>query len=92
MDAKEGSPNFAKFVEKYGRDVYELEAVPPQTLQQWLQEAIDSVMDLDAFNAELEAEKRDAARLQDLREQVKEALCYMDFEEESDDSEGFPEA
>jgi hypothetical protein len=69
MKAKEGSSRRKGFVEKYGDDVFELEAVPPDQLQEILREAIDGVLDVDAFNAEVDAEKQDAAGLDRIRRQ-----------------------
>ena len=74
MDAKVSSSNHAKFVTKYGTNVFELEAVAPALLQQWRREAIDSVMDTEAFNAELKQEKKDAAYLQTVRTLVSKAM------------------
>jgi hypothetical protein len=55
------------FVERFGENVFELEAIPPATLQQYLREAIDDVLDLKAFNAEIDREKEDAAYLDTVR-------------------------
>jgi hypothetical protein len=62
-DAKPSSSRFKKFSTKFGSAAYELEAVPPATLQAWLDEAVRSVLDIGLFNAEVEAEKRDAATI-----------------------------
>lgn len=56
-----------RFVDQHGDDVWELEALPPATLQRLLQETVDSVIDVDAFNHELDAEKTDAAKLEAVR-------------------------
>ena len=64
MNAKTSSSNFQKFAERYGTHAYELEAVPPTTLQGFLRQHIVSVMDMDAFKAEIEHEKKDAAFLE----------------------------
>lgn len=74
MQAKQGSTNYARFVQRYGPDVYELEAVPPRTLQDVLRTAIESVINQDAFNAEVEAEKQDAAFLETERARVLSAM------------------
>jgi ParB-like chromosome segregation protein Spo0J len=74
MKAKETSSRYEKFSERYGEDTFELEAVEPADLQDILREAIDGVLDLDAFNAEIEAEKRDVGRLDGLRNQLKTLL------------------
>lgn len=72
--AKEGSSRFAAFVAKYGHNVYELEALPPAELQRVVQVGIDEVLDVPAFNAELDAEKNEAAYLDGLRQRVHLAL------------------
>lgn len=78
MKAKETSSRCKKFVQKYGEDVYELEAVPPVELQSILREAIDSVIDVDAFNAEIEREKQDAADLERIRQRLMSRLGDID--------------
>jgi hypothetical protein len=82
MKAKEGSSRRQAFVEKYGDDVFELEAIPPDQLQALLRDTIDSVLDLDAFNAEVDAEKDDAAELTKIRKRLAER-----FDIKTDDSE-----
>jgi hypothetical protein len=62
-DAKPSSSRFEKFSAKYGSAAYELEAVPPATLQAWLDESIRSVIDIERFNEQVEEEKRDAATI-----------------------------
>jgi hypothetical protein len=60
--AKTGSSNYNRYVERYGSDdVWELEALAPDKLQGLLEDAIDSVIDVDAFNDEVAAEEDDAA-------------------------------
>ena len=82
MSAKPTSVNYEKFVEQYGDDVFEVEALDPDDLQQILRNAIDSVIDVDAFNAEIEAEARDAAFLDGVRETVHEALQEMKWDDD----------
>lgn len=74
MQAKAGSSRRKKFVAEHGEDVYELEAVHPQQLQEMLTEAIDRVIDVKAFNTEVEREKTDAAYLDGVRRVVKDRL------------------
>lgn len=62
-EAKTSSSRFHRFAAKYGRHAYELEAVAPDLLQQWLREAICAVIDVDTFNAQVEREREDAATL-----------------------------
>lgn len=74
MLAKKSSSNFRKFSGKHGNHAYELEALPPETLREILRDAIDEVIDLDLFNAELDAEKQDAAKLEGLRYQIQRIM------------------
>jgi hypothetical protein len=76
MKAKgsEDSTKRNNFVAKYGDDVFELEALSPETLESLLTTAIDSVIDVEKFNAELDAEKADAAFLDTVRQRVHLAL------------------
>jgi ParB-like chromosome segregation protein Spo0J len=74
MQAKETSANHAKFVERHSNNVFEVEALPPAVLQAELRTAIDAVIDVAAFNAELEREKQDAACLAGVRNTVRNAL------------------
>lgn len=72
--AKESSANFESFVSRYGHNVYELEAVPLAKLQQMLRDAVDSVLDHEAFNAEVAREADDARDIKINRQRVMAAL------------------
>jgi hypothetical protein len=74
LDAKKSSSRYKKFAARYGDAAYELEALPPQSLEQLLAGAVDSVLDVEAFNAEVKAEKRDVAGLAGKRRIAFEAL------------------
>jgi hypothetical protein len=74
MKAKMGSANYDRFADKHGDDVWELEALPPETLQRVLQDAIDQVIDVEAFNHEIDQEKADAANLEGVRRVVLKTL------------------
>jgi hypothetical protein len=65
--AKTGSASYQRFTDEHGDDVWELEALPPETLQQVLTDAVDGVIDVEAFNQEIDAEKADAAKLEGVR-------------------------
>jgi hypothetical protein len=69
-----GGSRAKAFARRHGSDVYELEAVPPGGLQEIVREGINSVLDVDAFNAEVDAEKRDWARLDAIRRVLSERL------------------
>lgn len=73
-DVKTTGSRFKKYVGRYGTAVYELDAAPPDTLQAWLTRAVETVIDTDAFNAQIEAEKRDAAELHAIKRLVGPAL------------------
>jgi hypothetical protein len=89
MDAKPGSSNYDKFVQAYGTDAYELEALPPEKLKDLLRETIDSVIDIDAFNHQVDAEARDAAYLDGVRTRVHQLLAGLDLDDQaSHESEG----
>jgi hypothetical protein len=62
-DAKQTSSRFKQFAARFGPAAYELEAAPPATLEEWLDEAVRSVLDLGRFNAQVEAEKQDSATI-----------------------------
>src|SRR5947209_4478392 len=47
LTAKKRSSRRKGFVERHGEHVFELEAIPPATLQECLRHAIDSVIDVD---------------------------------------------
>jgi hypothetical protein len=79
FEAKRDSSRYKKFVARNGLNVFEVEAVTPAQLQGFLREVIASVLDLDAFNAEVDAEAREAARLHGLRER------FLRFAAQSED-------
>ncbi|QDT77933.1 ParB-like nuclease domain protein [Gimesia maris] len=71
MEAKKTSSRYKKFYERYGtNDVFEVEALRPKQLQDLLKAALDSVMDLDLFNREIEQEKHDAVEIEAYRQAV----------------------
>ena len=74
MQAKESSMHHDKFVGKYGKNVFELEALPPVELQRILRRTLNSVLDIAALNREIEAEKRDAMHLESVRRAVHDHL------------------
>ena len=63
------------FIDKYGTtDAYELEAMEPEALQEALTEDIDDVLDIDAYNAELEREKDEAVTIKTMKDAVTEYM------------------
>ena len=78
--AKTASKNYPAFAAKHGDTVYELEALAPDTLQRLLRQTIDSVIDIDLFNVELDREREDAAELENIRRRVQVALAGLDLD------------
>jgi hypothetical protein len=75
IEAKKTSSSYKEFFRKYQcAHAYELEALRPRQLQDLLRKAIDDILDVEAFNAELTNEKEDAAQLETVRRQVHAAL------------------
>lgn len=74
MDAKQSSPNYEKFVVNHGVKVVELDAAPVKLLQSKLREAIESVIDIDEFNAQIALEAEDAAHIEAHRRVVLDAI------------------
>jgi hypothetical protein len=83
MDAKPTSSRYRKFVERYGQSVHEIDALSPEAIQAELRRAIDEVLDIKAFNAEVTAEKHDAAFLDEVRQRVHVALQGVDWNQGS---------
>jgi len=74
MDAKQSSPNYEKFVANHGVKVVELDAAPVELLQSKLRDAIESVIDIDEFNAQTALEAEDAAHIEAHRRVVLDAI------------------
>lgn len=75
MDAKVSSPNYQKFLKKYGSTkVVELDAAPVKLLQSKLREAIESVIDVVEFNAQCQLEQEDAANIEAHRQVVFDSI------------------
>jgi hypothetical protein len=77
LPAKETSSRYADFVGKYGDACYELEAVHPSVLQDLVEEAITSVIDVDEFNRQLDQEKDDAARLKAIKPRLMRVMADL---------------
>lgn len=74
LEAKTTSPNYRKFVERHGTRAVELDAMPGPVLAEALQRAIESVLDVAAFNYEVEQEKQDCAAIAARRQAAIEAI------------------
>lgn len=80
IDPKKTSSRYKRFAAQFGDKAYELEALEPGDLQQILRDAIDSVIDREAFNAEVDAERQDAAQLDTLRATVHKTIGAIELE------------
>ena len=80
LQAKVTSSRYAKFAAKYGDDVFELEAIPPERLQDLLRSAINSVIDEDAYREELAKEEQEAADLVGYANVAREAMRSAGFD------------
>jgi hypothetical protein len=77
LELKEGSTNYAKFLKLHGDRGYELEAISairPELFQKIISDAIESVMDIDAFNREVRAERDESHKLAAFRQTVMQYL------------------
>jgi len=75
LQAKTESKNYDSFVAKHGRtDCYELEAVAPEVIQRWLDAAIRGVIDIEAFNFEVDRQKPEAQEILARRQSVLELM------------------
>ena len=83
MQAKQSSTNYRRFADQHGDDVFELEAVPPEVLQNLLRDAIDAVIDTEAFNHEIDQEKQDAASLETTRRRVQGLLGNLPWADQT---------
>ena len=83
MEAKQTSSRYRTYFEKYETDkVFELEAIEPSKMQAALVDAIERVIDMPAFNAELMQEKQDAVRLSAVRSAVTEFVKELVIDDE----------
>ena len=80
LKAKPSSSNYASFVKRFGTDVYELEAVPPEDLQRLLRNEIESALDWDAFQHEQDQQEKDIDRIAQARAAVRKALAAIGLE------------
>jgi hypothetical protein len=74
MEAKGDNAKRDKFVAKHGKHVWEVEALMPDQLIGILDEAVRSVLDMDAWNAEVDEEAQDARQIQAVRQSVLKLL------------------
>jgi hypothetical protein len=76
MEAKIGASTAKEYIRRYGRHVWELEAVPPEKLREIIREAVLSVMDVGRLNQEQRLEVQEAATLAGYRAAVRRTFDH----------------
>lgn len=79
LHAKASSSRHKSYVQKHGNNVWELDALSPEQLQEMTRQAILSVLDLEKFEHERQAELDDAKKLADIRATVLGMLEQCDL-------------
>ena len=74
LEAKPTSPNYAAFVAKYGERVVELDAAPVTWIQEKLQDAIESQIDMEEFLAQEQLEEKDSVVIEAQRKLLLQTL------------------
>lgn len=71
---KKSDTRYKKFVEKFGEYAIELDALPPNILEQKIKTAIENEIDIDLFNSQMEIEKQEVESLTSIKSKVIELL------------------
>ena len=80
-DAKTSSPQFKKFLARHGtRNAYELEALSPDTLAGLIRESIESVIDMAAYQREVERWESESAEIEVVRQRAIRAVLGKSYE------------
>ena len=83
MDAKPSSPNYKKFISKYGVKAVELDAAPVDLLKSKLREAIHTFLDKDEFNAQVKMEQEDSVKIEAHRQIMLSEIDNFDWEQDN---------
>jgi hypothetical protein len=91
IDVKAESSHAKRFFRLYGRNQqpYELEALAPNLLQQIVRETIESVLDLEHYNAEIKQAHEDAQQISGARVAISELLKDFHFEDGEGDEDDY---
>ena len=65
LRVKEKDPRSASFIEQYGDDCVELDALPPTELRERIQQNVTALMDLEAWDRAMKVEKVEIDSLED---------------------------
>jgi hypothetical protein len=79
MDAKPSSPNYKKFIKKYGVKAVELDAAPVDLLKSSLESSIQSFLDMDEFKAQIDLEAKDAVKIEVHRQLLFSSISDFDW-------------
>jgi len=75
MPAKTSDPRYERFAASYGEEVVELDAIPPDELDRIVTAAITSLIDNDAWNAEIEKARQER---EEARSRIEELLDKLE--------------
>jgi len=75
MPAKKSDPRYERFAASYGDQAVELDALPPDELERIVSTAIESLIDQEAWNAEIEKAKQEREEAQ---RRIKELLDQLE--------------
>lgn len=73
--SKETSSRYQRFVNLHGNRAWELESLTADQLREIVEAAIRGVLDIDAFEAEVERERREQLELDDKRRQLRHVIA-----------------
>ena len=71
---KKTDSRYDKFVNQYGTYAVELDALPPDILEQKIKTAIENEIDIDLFNEQIEFEKKERTELINLKDKINELI------------------
>jgi hypothetical protein len=72
--SKRSDPRYKWFVQNYGYDCWELDAIDPNDLRERVREQIESCIDLPKWERAIEVEKAEVESMQDFHEHWKEFM------------------
>ena len=75
--AKETDSRFAAYVDEYGDECWELDALSPQALINLIQEAVESIRDDDLWQASVDEQEKQRGKLARLAERVKKGKVRL---------------
>jgi hypothetical protein len=88
--AKSSDSRFKKYEERHGDESWEVDALPPNVLQQIIRDRITSLIDWSAMNAVIEEEKADKKAMSSVAKRQTERIIENEDvdDDQSDDGDG----